>query len=171
MRSYYIFSILLSLALHFSVIIDFPFFKKADVSVEVDSSRTSFQVTLGRTKKKAEIKKENLQHKKEIFKAKKSMNTVEESSKAKSSIVVKDRFIPKYPYKSRIFNEQGVVLVEVTLDENEKVLGSIILKSSGHERLDLAALDASRKSRFSIKEKGRRRINTHTLEFNFKLED
>lgn len=55
---------------------------------------------------------------------------------------------PAYPETSMRRNEQGAVTVDVDLDENARVLGSRVSKSSGFERLDTATKNAIDKCRF-----------------------
>lgn len=55
---------------------------------------------------------------------------------------------PAYPESSMRKNEQGVVVVDVDLDANAKILGSRVSQSSGFERLDTATKTAIDKCRF-----------------------
>lgn len=55
---------------------------------------------------------------------------------------------PAYPEASMRKNEQGVVVVDVDLDENAKILGSRVSQSSGFERLDTTTKTAIGKCRF-----------------------
>lgn len=56
---------------------------------------------------------------------------------------------PRYPMESRRRKEQGTVYLLVTLGTDGLVAEIRIARSSGHERLDKAALDAVRKWRWS----------------------
>lgn len=56
---------------------------------------------------------------------------------------------PRYPVESRRRKEQGTVLLSVLLAVDGSVLEVQLAQSSGHERLDKAALDAVRKWRWS----------------------
>ncbi|MDP2824558.1 MAG: energy transducer TonB [Sulfuritalea sp.] len=53
-----------------------------------------------------------------------------------------DRTPPQYPALARRFGETGRVILRVELDEQGLVASARIENSSGHERLDLAALAA-----------------------------
>lgn len=55
---------------------------------------------------------------------------------------------PSYPSQARRRNQQGVVLVEVRLDERGQQRSLNVLRSSGVESLDRAALEAVAKWRF-----------------------
>lgn len=55
---------------------------------------------------------------------------------------------PNYPSQARRRNQQGVVLVEVRLDERGQQRSLNVLRSSGVESLDRAALEAVAKWRF-----------------------
>lgn len=169
MKSYYTLSILLSLLLHLVLVIDFPKFKEGRVSIQVDSAKTSFKVNLNKIRKKVTPNKKSSRSVVERRLKKDKVESIE-SSNAKSSVSVKNKFIPKYPYKSRLFSEEGVVLVRVIIDGNSKVLESTILESSGHDRLDKAALEASRRSSFNISNLARDHSISHTLEFDFRLD-
>lgn len=56
---------------------------------------------------------------------------------------------PAYPMMSRRKREQGVVLLNVLLDETGRVAKVTVQSSSGHQRLDRAALDAVRRWRWA----------------------
>ena len=56
---------------------------------------------------------------------------------------------PKYPIESRKKKEQGIVLLSVLLDTSGRVEDLSVAKSSGHKRLDKAALHAVRRWRWS----------------------
>lgn len=55
---------------------------------------------------------------------------------------------PRYPSQARRRNQQGVVQVEVCLDERGQQLKLTLIRSSGIESLDQAALDAVTRWRF-----------------------
>jgi protein TonB len=55
---------------------------------------------------------------------------------------------PNYPSQARRRNQQGVVLVEVRLDERGQQRSLSVLRSSGVDSLDRAALDAVAQWRF-----------------------
>jgi protein TonB len=56
---------------------------------------------------------------------------------------------PPYPVQSRRAQEQGVSGIEVCVDERGRVTSANLRKSSGHTRLDSAALQWIRDSRFT----------------------
>lgn len=56
---------------------------------------------------------------------------------------------PRYPQDSRRKREQGVVVLQLLLDENGRVAEISIARSSGHRRLDQAALSAVRQWRWA----------------------
>ncbi|MBA4388803.1 MAG: hypothetical protein C0404_12540 [Verrucomicrobia bacterium] len=56
---------------------------------------------------------------------------------------------PVYPLKSRLNNEEGTVLLLVTLSSSGTVENAIVEKSSGHANLDQAALGSVKLARFS----------------------
>ncbi|MGN6579235.1 MAG: energy transducer TonB [Bordetella sp.] len=58
------------------------------------------------------------------------------------------RPVPVYPRLSRLYNETGRVVVLVRISAQGQVQDARIDTSSGHERLDAAALDAARRARF-----------------------
>lgn len=57
----------------------------------------------------------------------------------------------EYPKMSIKLNEQGVAVVGVSIDSFGKVISSVILKSSGHERLDKQSLSTIEKCIFNPK--------------------
>lgn len=56
---------------------------------------------------------------------------------------------PAYPVASRRNREQGVVILDVTLGEDGRVAEISVMRSSGHDRLDRAALTAVRRWRWT----------------------
>ncbi len=58
------------------------------------------------------------------------------------SVACPERSAPAYPAQSRRFGETGVVLLRVELDESGRVAAAHVRSSSGHARLDEAALGA-----------------------------
>ncbi|MEA1606188.1 energy transducer TonB [Pseudomonas spirodelae] len=61
---------------------------------------------------------------------------------------------PNYPSQARRRNQQGVVLVEVRLDEHGQQRSLNVLRSSGVDSLDRAALEAVAKWRFNPERTG-----------------
>ena len=60
------------------------------------------------------------------------------------SVACPERSAPSYPAQSRCFGEEGVVVLRVELDETGHVVQARVNSSSGHARLDEAALGAVR---------------------------
>jgi|GEM_PF-1562644 len=61
---------------------------------------------------------------------------------------------PKYPWLSRRRGEQGTVHVEVCVLANGKLTDAKVVQSSGHPRLDKAAIEACKKCRFIPAQQG-----------------
>ncbi len=57
---------------------------------------------------------------------------------------------PEYPALSRRLGEEGEVLVSVTIEPDGSVSAASIERTSGHDRLDSAALSAVRATHFSF---------------------
>lgn len=165
MNSYFLWSLIISLIVHSTFLLDLSSSNERSVRVEVSSSRSSFKVNLNKKEKKKENLKSRVIKKTAVLKKENSF----ESDQANTSVDVKSKYIPKYPYKSRIFREEGVVIVEVILSQDGDVLHSTIIKSSGYNRLDEAALIASKKSSFAIIGGESNNRISHSLEFDFKL--
>lgn len=86
-------------------------------------------------------------------------------------IVCPDRSPPDYPWVSRRMNEQGKVLLRVELGEDGRVLDSAIEASSGHRRLDDAALSAVRAWHCNPSMRNGVAVRTVAMQpFNFMLE-
>ncbi len=86
---------------------------------------------------------------------KKTSERIAQASKTASPVLVKDvRFHvkpkqPTYPRMARRKGLEGSVLIEVWLDKNGRQTLQNIVKSSGHQVLDDAALDAVKQWQFS----------------------
>ncbi len=63
---------------------------------------------------------------------------------AELSVACPERSAPAYPAQSRRFGEEGTVVLRVELDETGRVAVARVSSSSGHARLDEAALAAVR---------------------------
>lgn len=61
---------------------------------------------------------------------------------------------PRYPLESRRKREQGVVVLQVTLDTSGAVADISVARSCGHDRLDQAALKAVKRWRWSPTRRG-----------------
>jgi periplasmic protein TonB len=68
---------------------------------------------------------------------------------------------PSYPAQARRRNQQGVVLVEVRLDERGQQRSLNVLRSSGVDSLDRAALEAVAKWRFNPETSGGQAVPSH----------
>jgi len=145
-----------------------------EAKVEVSSGKSGFKVQFNQIRKKTKTKN-TMGRKKtsssKIIKTPARKNEILDLGGTTSSKLL-NRMIPKYPYKSRIFVEEGLVQIEIKLNEAGKVLSAIILQSSQYERLDLAALEAARGSSFeSAKKSGKYVPSIHILDFKFELND
>lgn len=61
---------------------------------------------------------------------------------------------PRYPLESRRKREQGVVVLQVTLDTSGAVADISVARSCGYDRLDQAALKAVKRWRWSPTRRG-----------------
>lgn len=78
---------------------------------------------------------------------------------------------PPYPPMSRRLGEEGRVIVRVALDALGKVVEVGLERSSGHRRLDRAAVDAVRAWRFEPARSGGRAVAASVLvPVDFRLE-
>ncbi len=59
------------------------------------------------------------------------------------------RVVPKYPARSAERREEGATWVHIRVDESGRVVDTAVATSSGHKRLDGAALAAVRKWKFA----------------------
>mgnify|MGYP002742244847 FL=1 len=59
---------------------------------------------------------------------------------------------PPYPPMSQDEGEEGTVKLEVIVEANGSVSSARVTKSSGHKRLDNAALNAAKKARYAPKQ-------------------
>lgn len=69
---------------------------------------------------------------------------------------------PEYPHLSRVYKEEGTVIIQVEIDQFGKVIEAKIIKSSGHTRLDQSGLSALNKSQFLPAQKNQ--ISTASIE-------
>jgi TonB family protein len=65
------------------------------------------------------------------------------------SLALVQRVVPKYPARSAEEHEEGATRVDIRVAESGRVVDAEIARSSGHRRLDVAALDAVRKWKFA----------------------
>jgi TonB family protein len=132
------------------------------------SKKSSFKVSFNEIKKKRpkkvlknKIKKPS--SKKKLLATKKTQDTAVTSSK------VLHKTIPKYPYKSRKYHEEGVVLLRVFVSSTGKAMKSEIIKGSGFDRLDNSAVSAAMSSEYESATKNAIATDS-VLELEFKFE-
>ncbi len=78
--------------------------------------------------------------------------------------------VPAYPRASRIRNEQGTVMLAVTIAANGDITAISIARSSGYPRLDEAALNAVRHWHYHPAQQGGKAISYRYLQpINFNL--
>lgn len=97
------------------------------------------------------------------------IESVKESGVLKGALA-KVNIAPEYPARSVLFEEEGIVTVLVEIDSQGVVKSAVVENSSGHVRLDEAALKAARETSFTPATLDGENIESReTLEFNFKL--
>ncbi len=97
-------------------------------------SRTTAK-QLSKTQPALTHKKQDL---KNITENKKKESTPTATLDGNNSITIN----PNYPKLSRILKEEGENRIEVTLNSNNELIQTVVIKSSGFKRLDDAAIDA-----------------------------
>jgi TonB family protein len=65
------------------------------------------------------------------------------------ALALLQRVVPKYPARSAEEHEEGATKVNIRVAESGRVVDAEVAKSSGHKRLDSAALGAVRKWKFA----------------------
>jgi TonB family protein len=79
---------------------------------------------------------------------------------------------PKYPRYSRLYGEEGTVLISVEVFADGKPGAIEVVSSSGYKRLDKAALAVLKKARFVPAKKNGRAVDSKKyIEFKFDLEN
>jgi TonB family protein len=79
--------------------------------------------------------------------------------------------VPDYPYRAKIEGIMGMTVVKMLIDIDGTVMEVKILKTSGNQWLDKAALEAAKKSTFSPAEhKGKKVRVWASRPFKFKLQ-
>jgi protein TonB len=87
------------------------------------------------------------------------------------SVVCPERQAPTYPPMARRLGETGKVVLRVTLDERGSVARASVERSSGHPRLDEAALGAVRGWHCTPARRNGQPVEATALQpFNFVLE-
>ena len=144
--------------------------ESSSVLTSFSSKKSSVKVSFREIKKKKKILKPI--KKKSISKenTKKSVPLKNlEVEQASVEAKVLNKIIPKYPRKSRVFREEGVVLLKVIVGNDGRAIRSELLSSSGYDRLDEAAREAALASEYE-RVTNNDSINSHIeLEFKFEL--
>ena len=87
-----------------------------------------------------------------------------------SEAALNGSFIPDYPRRSRQRGEEGTVTLSVQVRADGSVSNVSIQKSSGHKRLDSAALEGIRQTPFKPAQKNGRAIaSTIQISYTFRL--
>jgi protein TonB len=87
------------------------------------------------------------------------------------AVACPERSAPDYPLAARRRNETGTALLHVELDEKGQVVAATVLESSGHPRLDEAALAAVRRWRCTSAQRHGQAVRaTARQAFNFVLQ-
>lgn len=90
---------------------------------------------------------------------------------AELSVVCPERTPPAYPPFSRRWGETGIVVLRVELDEQGRVASALVKSSSGHARLDEAALTAVKTWRCNPAQRNGQPVRAIALQpFNFILQ-
>ncbi|MCC7310117.1 MAG: energy transducer TonB [Sulfuritalea sp.] len=87
------------------------------------------------------------------------------------AVACPERSAPAYPAQSRRFGEEGTVVLRVELDESGRVAAARVDRSSGHVRLDEAAMGAVRTWRCTPATRAGQAVRAVALQpFNFVLQ-
>jgi TonB family protein len=79
--------------------------------------------------------------------------------------------VPTYPLLSRLFKEEGKVILRLELDEGGRISATNVVSSSGSTRLDEAAIAAAKKWRCDPVERNGQSVRAVALQpFNFLLQ-
>jgi periplasmic protein TonB len=88
-----------------------------------------------------------------------------------SNLSVKNRVEPVYPASSRRAGEEGTVTFRVLVDPNGRPTDIAVSQSSGHARLDQAAMEAIKKWRFAAAMNGGSAVAAYTtVRVTFRLD-
>lgn len=140
--------------------------KTQGAKVSFKQGPTSIQVKLSGSR---EVVKEHKVSNKSFISGPRSIETVKKNGVLKGALV-KLNIAPEYPERSVLFEEEGSVTVLVEIDGQGIVKSAVVEKSSGHVRLDKAALKAAKETNFTPATLDGENIESReTLEFNFKL--
>lgn len=167
-----LYSLAVSLITH-GLILFGPFTKRPDNYKSVFSSKksgfkVSFNQVKNRKRKTKSVKKTNREIKNKTQRSFKKQIITSDTAVTNSKVLQKT--IPKYPYKSRKYHEEGVVLLRILVSNQGKAIKSEVLQSSGFERLDLSAVSAAMNSEYeSASNNGISKESELELEFKFEL--
>lgn|GEM_PF-2262626 len=78
---------------------------------------------------------------------------------------------PTYPVMSRSRGEEGTVILSFDVDPSGRANAIQVNRSSGHSRLDEAAVEALRRSFLAVRENGASEVARRTISYSFRLED
>lgn len=106
---------------------------------------------------------------------KQAQSTITQTSQSKPKLVKKPQFAAQpapasYPKLARKRGWQGIVLIEILIDEQGQQVSRNIIQSAGHQVLDNAALKAVKKWQFSASTENGKAVPYRTrIPINFKL--
>lgn len=151
----FLINFIIVLILHMMVFLpDLPNTKvtNKDPKLKVSSGSISFKVK--------QLKKTNHNKEKSSLKAHNSKNETtkrdannKQKDHSKSHAlkpVLKTNTNPKYPYLSRVHNEQGTGTFKVKINKGNKVSDVAVITSTGHKRLDEAAIAWLKQAQYQI---------------------
>lgn len=160
----FIYAFIISISFHGAFFLIGNFEKNSHgAMVQFKKGRSSVAIKLSSSQKRVEkIKSKNSSFQKEQIS--------EVSSGILKGATIKAQVTPEYPRRSILFQEEGSVTILLEIDESGSVKNAIVEKSSGHDRLDRAALEAASSAEFlpAIKD-GESVASRQELTFNFKL--
>lgn len=156
MKNALLLGLLLSLCLHAAIVIVPVTQIKSEPSV---SSSASALVVSVQTKQKQSLKGTE-------------KNSADISGKAgvkeTSKVELIGSLAPEYPWRSRMQAQEGTVVIDVLVASDGKAKDMTVVKSSGHESLDKAAIEAVKKASFT---KHDQNFVPLQLSLNFRLRD
>ena len=167
-----IYSIFISLVLHGLLFLK-PYESNEDFRSTFSSKKSSFKVSFNevpkiREKKKRDFKEKGNEKKiKDTKEIQETLSRIEDSGVTNSKVLKK--VIPVYPYKSRKYREEGVVLLKVYISKKGSAIKVEILKSSEFSRLDDSAITAAMTSKYESSNSNVT-SNDSSIEIEFKFE-
>lgn len=165
-----------SLALFGSVLVHGAFFLIGDFGesskgafVQFKQGQSSIAIQLSNVEKRGS-RNTLIEKKKKTREKKSSEISSKDSSGVLTGALALEEVAPEYPKRSILFQEEGSVTLIVDIDENGVVKSALVEKSSGHDRLDKAALVAANKVKFNPATKNGIKVSSREeITFNFKL--